>query len=139
MMKSATHIFSKAEKILRAGHGMRAIQDCCNLSISVQEYQPQVSTPSLMYAPFTHPDSNLADKSPYQHGGLRFLRIPATVSTKIVVEDRQNGAHKTHFNVRIGSAGMYDLMRCLAYKARTYEAKGSDVNTSFRVELNPGK
>lgn len=59
----------------------------------------------------------------HQNPALRFLRIPATESTKIVVEDRQNGLSKTQFDIRIGSSGLYDLMRWLVQKVNAYEAK----------------
>jgi hypothetical protein len=58
-----------------------------------------------------------------QNPALRLLSIPATESTKIVVEDRQNWLSKAHFDVRLGSSGLYDLMRWLVQKARAYEGK----------------
>ena len=64
----------------------------------------------------------MANGSVYQHGGLRFLRIPATLSTKIVVEDRENDTDEIRFEIRSGSDGTYNLMRWLTQKARAYEA-----------------
>jgi hypothetical protein len=58
-----------------------------------------------------------------QNPALRLLSIPATESTKIVVEDRQNWLSKAHFDVRMGSSGLYDLMRWLVQKVRAYEGR----------------
>ena len=68
---------------------------------------------------------------------LRFLRIPATTSTKVIFEDQQNGSPKVHFDIRIGSEGMYDLMCWLVQRVRAHVSKAArrQHKTSRRADL----
>lgn len=92
-------------------------------SISVRECHARDVTSSSMYTNLAPGGSNLANISVYQHAGLRSLRIPATLSTKILVEDPENNSDEIRFDIRSGSGGMYNLMRWLVQKARAHEAR----------------
>lgn len=105
--------FKAGKKSLRQGQPMRAIQDFCYAF----NFEAIVSR-SGRYIEFVHP-------------ALRFLRIPATTSTKIVVKDQQDDSRKAHFDIRLGSYGMHDLMRWLVQKS-----KGSGI-TASRPQLKP--
>ena len=122
-MKSVIYIFGKAEHIYVQDTDWAPSKIDAMLSISVQEYP--IPSRCRVWCRYLLPIATviLVDESFWQHGGLRRLRIPATVSTKIVVGDRQYGSRGAHFDVRFGTEGMYNLMRCLTHKARAYEAE----------------
>lgn len=97
--------FALARTRLRNGHFMRAIQDCC------------------LPFNFAARGSKSGRFIKFDHVALCSLRIPATVSSNVVVEDHQNGSCNIHFDVRCIWDGMYCLMRCLTQKVGAFQAK----------------
>lgn len=108
--------FQIARKRLHQGQPMRAIQDCCypfnlggRVSRSGHYIKFRVSlTPQSRLSPST----NLRG----QNKALRSVRIPATTSTRVVIEDKSRWP-KFGFDIRSGSEGMYHLICWLLRKA----------------------
>lgn len=106
--------FQFALQNLCSGDVMRAIRDCCHPF----KFGAQVSR-SGRYITFDHPS-------------LCFLRVPATTSTKVFVEDTDDKSRSRYFDLKFRAYGLFNLMSWLVEKAKV---NGPKVIKSQRKSL----